>query len=111
MTPSHDRWFTEEVLAHEDALMRYLHRHWHRRDEIADLRQELYARIYEAALRERPAQPKAFLFSSARHLMADRIRRWIGDSMVSAIEKLMGLVLTAVAVEMILAGLKRYFLG
>jgi small neutral amino acid transporter SnatA (MarC family) len=31
--------------------------------------------------------------------------------MVAAIEKLMGLVLTAVAVEMILAGLKRYFLG
>ncbi len=29
--------------------------------------------------------------------------------MVSAIEKLMGLVLTAIAVEMILAGLKRYF--
>jgi len=26
-------------------------------------------------------------------------------------EKLMGLVLTAIAVEMILAGLKRYFLG
>jgi small neutral amino acid transporter SnatA (MarC family) len=30
--------------------------------------------------------------------------------MVSALEKLMGLVLTAIAVEMILAGLKRYFL-
>jgi small neutral amino acid transporter SnatA (MarC family) len=42
-------------------------------------------------------------------LGADRIRRWIGSSMVSAIEKLMGLVLTAIAVEMILAGLKRYF--
>ncbi len=42
---------------------------------------------------------------------ADRIRRLIGDSMVKAIEKLMGLVLTAIAVEMILAGLKRYFLG
>lgn len=41
---------------------------------------------------------------------ADRIRRWIGASMVSAVEKLMGLVLTAIAVEMILAGLKRYFL-
>lgn len=40
---------------------------------------------------------------------AGRIRRWLGDSMVSAIEKLMGLVLTAIAVEMILAGLKRYF--
>ena len=34
-----------------------------------------------------------------------------GDSVVSATEKLMGLVLTAIAVEMILAGLKRYFLG
>lgn len=44
-------------------------------------------------------------------LMADRLRRWLGASMVSAIEKLMGLVLTAVAVEMILAGLKRYFFG
>jgi small neutral amino acid transporter SnatA (MarC family) len=42
-------------------------------------------------------------------LAADRIRRWLGASMVSAVEKLMGLVLTAVAVEMILAGLKRYF--
>ena len=40
----------------------------------------------------------------------DRIRRWLGDSVVSAFEKLMGLVLTAIAVEMILAGLKRYFM-
>lgn len=44
-------------------------------------------------------------------LAADRLRRLLGASMVNAIEKLMGLVLTAIAVEMILAGLKRYFLG
>ncbi len=44
-------------------------------------------------------------------LSADRIRRLLGSSMVSAIEKLMGLVLTAIAVEMILAGLKRYFMN
>jgi MarC family membrane protein len=44
-------------------------------------------------------------------MLCDRIRRWVGDSVVSALEKLMGLVLTAIAVEMILAGLKRYFLG
>lgn len=43
-------------------------------------------------------------------LGADRLRKLLGSSMVSAIEKLMGLVLTAIAVEMILAGLKRYFL-
>ena len=44
-------------------------------------------------------------------LLADRIRKWIGSRVVSAVEKLMGLVLTAIAVEMILAGLKRYFFG
>ena len=44
-------------------------------------------------------------------LTADRLRRLLGDSMVAAVEKLMGLVLTAVAVEMVLAGLKRYFFG
>jgi len=42
-------------------------------------------------------------------LAAERIRRLLDGSMVAAIEKLMGLVLTAVAVQMILAGLKRYF--
>ena len=39
------------------------------------------------------------------------IRKLLGDSVVSAIEKLMGLVLTAIGVEMVLAGLKRYFVG
>lgn len=53
----------------------------------------------------------AMAVSGAVLLGADRIRRWLGHSMVSAIEKLMGLVLTAVAVEMVLAGLKRYFMG
>jgi MarC family membrane protein len=51
----------------------------------------------------------AMVVSGVLLLAADRIRRLIGASMVAAIEKLMGLVLTAIAVEMILAGLKRYF--
>jgi len=42
-------------------------------------------------------------------LACDRLHRWLGESVVNALEKLMGLVLTAMAVEMILAGLKRYF--
>ncbi|MDE2093353.1 MAG: hypothetical protein KGI87_05825, partial [Burkholderiales bacterium] len=44
-------------------------------------------------------------------LLCDGIRRLVGDSVVSALEKLMGLVLTAIAVEMILAGVKRYFMA
>jgi MarC family membrane protein len=51
----------------------------------------------------------AMAVSAVVLLAADRIRQWIGSSMVSAIEKLMGLVLTAIAVEMVLAGLKHYF--
>ena len=70
-----DIWFIEEILVHEEALMRYLQRHWPLHEDIVDLRQELYARIYEAAARALPAQPKAFLFASARHLMTDRMRR------------------------------------
>lgn len=42
-------------------------------------------------------------------LGAERLRRLLGDAVVTALEKLMGLVLTAIAVEMVLAGLKRYF--
>ena len=70
-----DRWFIDEILVHEDALVRYLQRCWSRRDEIHDLRQEVYARVYEAAAKALPTQPKSFLFASARHLMTDRLRR------------------------------------
>lgn len=51
----------------------------------------------------------AMAVSGAVLLLCERIRSWVGDSVVSATEKLMGLVLTSIAVEMILAGLKRYF--
>ena len=53
----------------------------------------------------------AMLVSGIVLLLCERIRKLLGDSAVSALEKLMGLVLTAIAVEMILAGLKRYFMG
>lgn len=51
----------------------------------------------------------AMVVSGVVLLAAERIRKLVGTPVVSATEKLMGLVLTAVAVEMILAGLKRYF--
>lgn len=70
-----DAWFVREILVHEEALMRYLSRCWPRRDEVHDLRQETYVRVYQAAARALPLQPKAFLFTSARNLMADHLRR------------------------------------
>lgn len=70
-----DTWFVREVLPHEQALMRFLHRNWRDHDEVPDLRQEIYVRIYEAAMRQPPDSPKSFLFATARNLLADRVRR------------------------------------
>lgn len=75
MQSPRDRWFTEEVLVHEEALLRYLLRCWPHREEAHDLRQDIYARVYEAAAQGFPTQPKAFLFATARNLLADRARR------------------------------------
>lgn len=75
MPESLDTWFKREIVAHELALVRYLRRTWPRPHEVDDLRQDIYIRIYEAAAKSRPHSPKSFLFSTARHLMADRLRR------------------------------------
>jgi len=69
-----DAWFKREILAHEAMLLRYLMRVWPRKHEVPDLRQETYARVYEAATASRPVSPRAFLFTTAHHLMADRVR-------------------------------------
>lgn len=74
MQESLDAWFKREVLPHEAALLRYLARVWPRKHEIEDLRQEAYARVYTAALTSRPTSPRSFLFTTARHLMTDRVR-------------------------------------
>jgi RNA polymerase sigma-70 factor (ECF subfamily) len=68
-------WFAREILVHEAALVRYLTRAWPNRDDVSDLRQEIYIRVYEAAKHTRPTFAKSFLFTTARHLMTDRARR------------------------------------
>ena len=70
-----DAWFVTEILAHEAALVQFLRHAWPHADEVSDLRQEIYVRVYEAAGKARPLQPKSFLFATARHLMTDRLRR------------------------------------
>ncbi|MBS0420067.1 MAG: sigma-70 family RNA polymerase sigma factor [Proteobacteria bacterium] len=75
MVESLDTWFKREVLAHEASLLRYLLRVWPRKHEIDDLRQEAYARVYQAARTVRPTSPRAFLLSTAHHLITDRVRR------------------------------------
>ncbi len=69
-----DSWFKREVLRHEAALRRYIHRVWPYREEVYDLLQETYVRAYEAGKRSRYSVTRPFLFTTARNLMADRQR-------------------------------------
>ncbi|HEX4944411.1 MAG TPA: MarC family protein [Usitatibacteraceae bacterium] len=44
-------------------------------------------------------------------LAGSQLYRWLGDHAMQAIERLMGLILTAIAVEMLLAGIREFVKG
>src|SRR5688500_7639158 len=69
-----DDWFETHVLPHEGILMRYLKRARVNTADLVDLRQDIYVRIYESGTKSLPGAPKAFLMSTARHLVVDRVR-------------------------------------
>jgi RNA polymerase sigma factor (sigma-70 family) len=68
-------WFVREVLPLEADLMQFLHHNWRNKSDIADLRQDIYVRIFETARQEIPARPRHFVFTVARNLLIDRVRR------------------------------------
>lgn len=68
-------WFVREVLPLEAMLMNFLHQNWRNRSDHEDLRQEVYAQLLTAAEIRIPDHPKAFLMTTARNLLIDRIRR------------------------------------
>jgi RNA polymerase sigma factor (sigma-70 family) len=70
-----DDWFVREVLPLEAALARFLRRHRHPADDVADLLQEVYVRLYESAAQRRPDLVQPFVFATARHLLIDLARR------------------------------------
>jgi len=68
-------WFIHEVLPMEAALTQYLHHNWRNPNDIEDLLQDVYVRVCEAAVRQRPDSTKAFVFTTTRNLLIDRVRR------------------------------------
>jgi len=70
-----DAWFVGQVLPLEAALERFIRRHCRPSDDVNDLRQEVYVRVYEAASRARPLLAKPFVFMTARNLLRDQARR------------------------------------
>jgi RNA polymerase sigma-70 factor (ECF subfamily) len=69
-----DAWFGRTVLPLEAALMEFLQHNWRNKSELKDFRQDVYIRVYEAALKQIPERPRQFLFATARNLLIDRMR-------------------------------------
>jgi RNA polymerase sigma factor (sigma-70 family) len=88
-------WFVREILPLEAALTQFLHHNWRNKSEIPDLRQDIYVRVYEAARKQVPERAKAFLFTTARNLMINRIR----DESVIPIEAVADLDVLGIAVD------------
>jgi len=68
-------WFVREVLPLEAALMQFLRRSGRDSADIADLRQEVYLRVCEYAEKEIPHPVKPLVFTIARNLLIDQVRR------------------------------------
>ena len=71
-----DDWFVTQVLPLEQHLWRFIRRNCRDSNEdVSDLMQEVYVRLYESARTHKPEQVKPFMFSIARNLLIDRARR------------------------------------
>ncbi|MEQ8559184.1 MAG: sigma-70 family RNA polymerase sigma factor [Henriciella sp.] len=75
MSNAVDDWFMQEVLPLEGELERFLQRHWSDEFEVRDLRQEVFSRLYKVAGNGLPRNTRALMYSTARHLIIDLIRR------------------------------------
>lgn len=67
-------WFCRDVLPLEAALTRYIRSNWRNESDVADLRQEIYARAITGARNGLPLQTKAFVFTIARNHLINSAR-------------------------------------
>jgi RNA polymerase sigma factor (sigma-70 family) len=67
-------WFVREVLPLEASLVQFLRQSRLHGEDIADLRQDVYIRIYERASKQIPLSAKPFVFAIARNLVIDWYR-------------------------------------
>jgi RNA polymerase sigma-70 factor (ECF subfamily) len=68
-------WFVREVLPLEAMLMHFLRQNWRNKSDLEDLRQDIYARVLEAAESGIPEKTRPFLFVTARNLLINRVLR------------------------------------
>jgi RNA polymerase sigma factor (sigma-70 family) len=68
-------WFVREVLPLEESLMRFLRRGWRNDGDLEDLCHDVYVLVYQAACKEIPHPAKPFVFTVARNLLINRVKR------------------------------------
>ena len=73
-TSSLEDWFMREVWPLEAILMQYLRQNWRDQSAAEDLLHDVYVQVYEAASRQLPDNPKAFVLTTARNLLISRVR-------------------------------------
>lgn len=69
------RWFAEEVHSHDSQLKAYLRNSFPAVQDVDDVVQESYLRIWKANTIRPIASARAFLFQVARNLAIDAVRR------------------------------------
>ena len=70
-----ERWFAEEVHAHDRSLKIWLRSSYPAIRDVEDIAQESYLRIWKASFSQPIASAKSFLFQVARRLAIDALRR------------------------------------
>jgi RNA polymerase sigma factor (sigma-70 family) len=69
-------WFIGDVLSLEAVLMQFLRNNWRNESEVEDLCQDVYLRAYKAATEQGiPERTKPFVFTIARNLLIDLVRK------------------------------------
>ncbi len=69
-------WFVDQILPHEDDLRNWLHARFSIIPNVDDVIQEAYERIIKAHASGPIANPRAYLFVTARNIALNLIRRY-----------------------------------
>lgn len=69
------RWFADDVQPHEAALRAWLRQQFPQLTDVDDIVQEAFARVLRARERGPVQTPRALLFTAARHVAIDLLRR------------------------------------
>ena len=75
MDDERHEWFLNQVFRHRTALHRYLRRFTSGAEDVEDLMQETYVRVYALPDYHAVESPKALLFRIAHNLAVERARR------------------------------------